>query len=144
MGTIGMMLAIGSNQPLVSAVHEARPYAVLPDILVLATRTTDPSFPSDHCVMAGAVAAVVFVVSRRLGLLAVMAALVMAFSRVYIAAHYPHDVAAGLLLGAVVSLVGFALLHGLLTRVVAILQRTRLRPLLTTATVGAANSPVVA
>ncbi|MGH7743636.1 MAG: phosphatase PAP2 family protein [Candidatus Dormibacteria bacterium] len=63
----------------------------------------------------------------------VVAALLLAFSRVYIAAHYPHDVLAGLLLGAVVSVVGFAIVRGVLTRLVVVLQGTRLRPVLTTA-----------
>jgi undecaprenyl-diphosphatase len=141
---VGMLLAIGVNQPIVGAVHEARPYAVVPHLLVLASRTTDPSFPSDHSVMAGAVAAGVLLVSRRLGLLAVVAALLMAFSRVYIAAHYPHDVAAGLVLGAVVSLVGFRLMRGVLTRVVAMVQHSPLRPLVTPLPVGKTDSPVAA
>jgi membrane-associated phospholipid phosphatase len=83
----------------------ARPYTAHPGILVLAHRSTDFSFPSDHAVMAGAVAAGLWLVSRRLGLIATLAALVMAFARVYIAAHYPQDVVAGLLLGAAVAAV---------------------------------------
>jgi len=50
------LLAVGINQPIVDAVHEARPYTDHPGILVLATRSADFSFPSDHAVMAGAVA----------------------------------------------------------------------------------------
>src|SRR6266545_4046605 len=53
--------------------------------------------------MAGAVAVGLWIVHRRLGIVAAMAAVLMAFTRVYIAAHYPADVAAGLLLGGVVA-----------------------------------------
>lgn len=130
---IGMLVAVGLNQPIVSAVGERRPYAVLPDLLVLATRTTDPSFPSDHAVMAGAVAAGLMLVSWRLGVVATAAALVMALARVYIAAHYPLDVAVGLVFGAAVSLLGYLVLRALLVRAVLALRRTPLRPLLTTA-----------
>jgi undecaprenyl-diphosphatase len=66
-------------------------------------------------------------------------ALLMAFTRVYVGAHYPGDVLAGLVLGAVVSLAGFVLLRAVLVRVVAALTRTPLRPLLTAGPGGAAR-----
>lgn len=125
------LLAVGINQPFVSAVHEARPYTVHPDALVLATRSTDFSFPSDHAVMAGAVAVGLVFVSRRLAVLAAVAALLMAFARVYIAAHYPADVAIGLLLGAGVALMVYLTAHRLMTRGVTAVAHTSLRPLVT-------------
>jgi membrane-associated phospholipid phosphatase len=97
------LLAVAVNQPIVALVHEPRPYVTHPGILVLAQRSTDPAFPSDHAVMAGAAAAGLWYVSGRLGLLATVAALVMGVARVYIAAHYPADVVAGLLLGAAIA-----------------------------------------
>jgi undecaprenyl-diphosphatase len=124
------LIAVGLNQPIVSSVHEARPYTAEPGILVLAHRSADFSFPSDHAVMAGAVAAGLWLVSRRLGALATVAALVMAFARVYIAAHYPHDVAIGLAFGAAVTIAGWWLLSRPLTVLVARLRVTPLRPLL--------------
>lgn len=125
----GMLLAVALNQPIVASVHEARPYTVHPHILVLAHRSTDYSFPSDHAVMAGAAAAGLWLVSRRLGAIASIAAVLMAFARVYIAAHYPHDVIFGLALGAGVVLLGWLLLGGLLTRLVERLADAPLRPL---------------
>jgi len=127
---LGTVLAVAVNQPIVALVHEQRPYATLTGLLVLAVPTNDPGFPSDHATMAGAVAAGLFLVNRRVGLIAALAAVLMAFSRVYIAAHYPMDVAAGLLLGAAVTLAGWALLRRVLIRAVEKLQGTRLRPLL--------------
>ena len=97
------LLAVAVNQPLVRSFHEARPYTVHPHLLVLAHRSSDGSFPSDHAVMAGAAAAGLWVVDRRLGVVATVAAVLMAGSRVYIAAHYPHDVVVGLVVGAAVS-----------------------------------------
>ena len=108
-------IAVGLNQPLVAAFAEARPYTTQPHLLVLASASADASFPSDHATMAGAAAAGSWLVSRRLGAIATVAALAMAFSRVYIAAHYPWDVAAGLVLGALVALLGWALLRRPLT-----------------------------
>jgi membrane-associated phospholipid phosphatase len=112
---LAMLIAVTLNQPIGRLVGEARPYAAHPAILRLADITTDFSFPSDHAVMAGAVAAGLLLAHRRLGIVAVVAALIMAFSRVYIAAHYPWDVLAGLLLGAAVALAGWALLRVPLT-----------------------------
>jgi membrane-associated phospholipid phosphatase len=133
---LGMLLALALNQPIGAVVNEARPYASLPNVLVLATPTTDPSFPSDHAMVAGAVTASLFLVDRRLGWVSALAAVLMAFSRVYIAAHYPLDVVVGLLLGAAISLAGYFLLRRVLLRVVITLQHTRFRPLLTAAPQG--------
>lgn len=108
---VGMLIAVALNQPLGHLVGERRPYDVHHDLLVLASRSTDASFPSDHAVMAGAVTAGLFLVSRRLGLVSAVLALLLAFARVYIAAHYPWDVIGGLAFGAAVSLVGWLLLR---------------------------------
>lgn len=133
---LGTLLAVAVNQPIVALVHEARPYDTLTGILVLATPTTDPGFPSDHATMAGAVTVGLFLVNRKLGLVAALSAVLMAVSRVYIAAHYPLDVAAGLLLGAAVTLAGWALVRRVLIRVVERMQHTRLRALLVAAPSG--------
>ena len=133
------LLAVAVNQPIVAAVAEARPYTTHPGILVLAHRSTDPSFPSDHAVMAGAAAAGLFLVSRTLGTVATVAALLMAFSRVYIAAHYPGDVVAGLVLGAAVALACYAVGRRLLTRGIVAASHSRLRPLVTARTGGTAR-----
>ncbi|SDT18598.1 phosphatase PAP2 family protein [Actinopolymorpha singaporensis] len=130
---VGMLVAVGLNQPIVHGVDEARPYAALPHVLVLVSRSTDASFPSDHATMAGAVTAGLFLVSYRLGLVGLVAALVMAFARVYVGAHYPGDVLAGLAFGAAVVLVGFVVLRRALLWLVEMLARTPLRPLLTAA-----------
>lgn len=109
------LAAVALNQPIASAVNERRPYTVYHHILVLAHRSADPSFASDHATMAGAVAAGLLVVSRRLGSVAAVAALLMAFARVYIGAHYPVDVLAGLALGGAVAGIGWLALRTPLT-----------------------------
>ena len=103
----GALAAVAINQPIVSAIHAPRPYAVLPDIVVLAQHSSDPSFPSDYAVLAGAVVAGLWVVSHQLGAVAARAAAVMAFAGVYIGADFAHDVLAELALGATLS--GFGL-----------------------------------
>ncbi len=130
---LGTLLAVAVNQPIVALVQEQRPHDALPGILVLATPTTDPGFPSDHATVVGAVTAGLFLVNRRLGWVAGVAAAMLAYSRVYIAAHYPLDVAAGLLLGAAVVLVGWILVRRILIRLVDRMRHSGLRPLLVAA-----------
>lgn len=127
----GTLLAVGLNQPLGNWVREPRPYTSLQHVEVLVARSSDFSFPSDHAVMAGAVAAGVWLVSRRLGLLTAVAAVLMAFTRVYVGAHYPGDVAVGLLFGAAVTVIGYLLLRRMLEFVVTRLADTPASVLLT-------------
>ena len=128
----GTLLALGLNQPLVHLTHMPRPYTVFPHALVLVARSGDYSLPSDHAVMAGAVPAGVLLTHRRLGVATALAALVMAFARVYVGAHFPLDVIVGLLLGSVVTCLGYLAVRPVLIWVVAWLTRTPLRPLVIT------------
>lgn len=75
--------------------------------------------------MGGAVAAALLLVNRRLGLLACLAAALMALTRVYTAAHYRWDVLAGLAFGASVALLGWLLLRCPLTALTSWLRRQR-------------------
>jgi undecaprenyl-diphosphatase len=77
------VLAVAINQPIVNAVHEPRPYTAIPGLLVLAHRSADYSFPSDHATMAGAAAAGLFLVAPRLGKIAAGAAVLLAFPRLH-------------------------------------------------------------
>ncbi len=85
--------------------------------LVECPPTGDWSFPSNHATIAARASAVALLLVRRaLVLLTAPLALLMAFSRVFVGVHYPHDVAAGSLLGAVVAVVAVRLGTGAVTR----------------------------
>ncbi|MGC5561824.1 phosphatase PAP2 family protein [Streptomyces sp. FR-108] len=90
----------------------------------------DWSFPSNHAAIAAAAAVSLMFVSRRLGAVAVVAAGAMAASRVWVGAHYPHDVAAGALVGVLTVLVVMPALRGPVRALAPRLTGTRLRPLL--------------
>ena len=126
---LGTLLAVAVNQPLGRLVGERRPYDEIAHALVLVPRSTDFSFPSDHAVMAGAVAVGVLLVDRRLGLLAGVLALLMAFARVYVGAHYPFDVITGLVVGGAVTAIGWVVVRRPLQAIVAALTRSPLKPL---------------
>jgi len=99
----GLFLALGAGQLIAHSVARVRPYYSIAGVHVLVARSGDFSFPSDHATMAGAVAAGLWLVDRRLGAVTAVLAVLMALARVYVGAHYPGDVVAGLALGAVVT-----------------------------------------
>lgn len=127
---IGVLVSMAINQPIANTINATRPCIALPHIVVLHCNT-DGGFPSDHAVMAGAVTAGLWLVNRRLGAITAVAAIVMAFARVYVAAHYPQDVLAGLILGALISLAGYALTRPALGRLLDLAAGTPLRRLIT-------------
>ncbi|MGK5630407.1 phosphatase PAP2 family protein [Streptomyces sp. URMC 123] len=90
----------------------------------------DWSFPSNHATIAAALAVGAVFAWRRIAVWALPLAVLMAASRVFVGVHYPHDVAAGLLLGAAVAALGAVLLVRPGTAVVERLRRGPLRPLL--------------
>lgn len=92
------------NDVVKSLFHEQRPCQILHAVTVEACPALgDWSFPSNHAAIAAAAAVAIWLTDRRLGAIAVPAALLMAASRVWIGVHYPHDVLIGLVTGALVA-----------------------------------------
>lgn len=101
----GALVADLASGAVKTVVGEERPCRAIPRT---ATWLACPpaghwSFPSDHAAIAGALAVGVVFLARRLATAAVLTALVVAGARVVAGVHYPHDVLAGLLLGAAVA-----------------------------------------
>jgi undecaprenyl-diphosphatase len=121
------VIALGLAQLIGNLVDRARPYETLANVHVLVDKTTDFSFPSDHATAVGAVAVGLFFVDRWLGLAAAIGAVLMAFTRVYVGAHYFGDVLAGLALGGVVAWLGQLLVVPGLRRLLQHVADSRLR-----------------
>lgn len=126
---VGAVVALGANHFISDAVGRARPFVAHPDALVVLHHSRDFSFPSDHCMVAGALALGLTLLDRRLGVLAWLLALLLAFSRVYVGVHYPGDVIGGLLIGAAIFAIIWLVAHRPLTALAGRLARTPLRPL---------------
>lgn len=102
---IGTALAYAVSLPIVHLVARRRPFVAIPHALVLFARPTGFSFPNEHAVIAGAIAAGLWLSRARiLAATATLLAIVIGFAVVYAGTAYPGDALAGLLLGALVSL----------------------------------------
>lgn len=107
------------SEALKSAVAEERPCRAVAGAAVSLAECPphgDWSFPSNHATIAGASAVTLAVLRRTLLWLTAPLALLMAFSRVFVGVHYPHDVVAGLALGTLVALLAVRLGTGPMTR----------------------------
>lgn len=96
---LSFLLGLGVNQIILLFLSRVRPYdGGITHLLV--ERSADPSFPSDHATAAFAIAAAfLFHGMERRGLAFLSAAILVAFSRIYIGTHYVSDVLGGVLIG---------------------------------------------
>ncbi|MFD9338670.1 phosphatase PAP2 family protein [Streptomyces sp. NPDC060028] len=105
-----------------STVYEERPCRAVAGAaasLVTCPAPGDWSFPSNHASIAAAAAVALALAVRRIVLLTVPLALLMAFSRVFVGVHYPHDVAMGLLLGGSLAALVVIVLTGPISTITA-------------------------
>ncbi|MDH6627452.1 membrane-associated phospholipid phosphatase [Streptomyces sp. LBL] len=129
-----VVVAYGVDAALKLLVREDRPCQSLwVTTLEACPAPGDWSFPSNHAAIAAAAAVGLLFVSRRLGTVAAVAAGAMAVSRVWVGAHYPHDVLAGVLVGALTVLLVMSALRRHAEALALRLTATRLRPLLVVA-----------
>jgi undecaprenyl-diphosphatase len=116
-------LALLVNQLIAKVWQRQRPFAAHHSAHVWGTRSHDPSFPSDHASAAFAIAFTIFMFDRIVGSLFLAAATVIAAGRVFVGAHYPGDVAAGLLVGLACAVIVVRLARPLLVHLVRIAEQ---------------------
>jgi undecaprenyl-diphosphatase len=87
------------------------------------SNTTDASFPSDHSTVSFAIAFAVVMFDPIAGAIFLVIAAIIAVGRLFIGAHYPSDVVAGLLIGAAVAIVVVRLLRPFVRWVVSWVER---------------------
>ncbi len=90
-------------KPLVGRI---RPFDVNRAVQLLIKRPTDYSFPSGHTAASFAATFALYFSRRRLWIPAFVLALLISFSRLYLYVHYPSDILAGILVGALMGYLG--------------------------------------
>ena len=94
--------ALITNVTLKPLVNRTRPWVVIEQLHVLVdSGAGDPSFPSGHTTAAFAFAGAVLFSGIKKGgkILALLLAVLMGFSRLYVGVHYPTDVLGGIAVG---------------------------------------------
>lgn len=104
---LGLLVCNVTLKPLVARI---RPYDLQEElgvtIQLLGERMHDFSFPSGHTIASFEAAVVMLKNSKKLGIPAMILAVLIAFSRLYLYVHYPTDVIASVLLGTLFALIG--------------------------------------
>ncbi len=129
---VAVVVAFAVAEVAKKLVAEVRPCYSLPhDYFVDACPAPgDYAFPSGHTTTAAATVAALYLLDRRLSAVAAVFAVVEGFTRVYVGAHYPHDVLGAAVLAVPVALVTSLALRRLAVPLVASLSAGALRPLL--------------
>lgn len=97
---------VSCNLILKPLIGRVRPFAVNPAVELLAAPPLDASFPSGHTAASFAAVFALRAAGSPLWRPALAAAVVIAFSRLYLYVHWPSDVLGGALLGAAVGWAG--------------------------------------
>lgn len=118
---IAVVTAFSVDSALKTVVAEQRPCRTLSDVVTVlpCDGVTDYAFPSNHASVFAAFAVSTLLVRRAWGWVAVAAAALMSASRVYVGAHYPHDVVVGVVVGALLGVLGLVVHQ----RLVVIVER---------------------
>ena len=105
---IGLLVCNVTLKPLVGRI---RPYDYQlqhfqKEIILLVEGLHDYSFPSGHTIASFEAATALLIGNKKLGIPAMILAVLIAFSRLYLYVHYPTDVIASIVLGIGIAFLG--------------------------------------
>ena len=104
---LGLLVCNVTLKPLVARI---RPYDLQEQlgvtIALLGERMHDFSFPSGHTIASFEAAVVLLMNNKKMGIPAMILAVLIAFSRLYLYVHYPTDVFVSIILGTLFAFLG--------------------------------------
>ncbi len=104
-----IIMLVAGNGILKNIFMRERPCWLDESVALLVANPHDYSFPSGHTYSSIAAATVIFLRNRKAGIAAMVLAVLIAFSRMYLFVHFPTDVLASLFLGVITAAVAYAL-----------------------------------
>lgn len=100
-----LIVFIIGNLILKNAIHRPRPCWIDESVELLVKSPKDYSFPSGHSMNGLCASVTLLCCDKRFGIPAVILAVIIAFSRLYLFVHFPTDVIIGSLIGIISALV---------------------------------------
>lgn len=101
-----------NNILLKNLIARTRPYDVIEGLTYLVPKPGEYSFPSGHAGSSFAVACVMFrQLPKKYGVPALILAILIALSRLYVGVHYPSDVLFGMISGIAISYAAVAIVE---------------------------------
>lgn len=94
-----LLTFIVGNLVLKNIIHRPRPYVVDPTLIPRVRKPSEYSFPSGHTMNGITAALTLFLNDKRIGIPAIVLALLIAFSRIYNLVHFQTDIIGGMVIG---------------------------------------------
>lgn len=88
-----------------NVVCRIRPCNIDKTINLIINRPSSYSFPSVHSATAFSSSTIIYFFNKKIGVVAYILALLIAFSRLYLFVHFPSDVIAGIILGFISAII---------------------------------------
>lgn len=104
--SMALGLVIG-NVLLKNSIQRPRPCWIDTRILLLIPNPTDYSFPSGHTLASFEAAIMILLHNKKYGIVALIAAILISFSRIYLFVHFPTDILGGAIIGTAISIAAY-------------------------------------
>lgn len=124
--TVGVALVLGlaiGNGVLKPLIDRIRPYdfkeAMGGSVNLLIERLHDGSFPSGHTLASFEAAGAMLLRDKRFGIPALILAIIIAFSRLYLFVHYPTDILGGIVLGLLFAFCAYYIINAVYKKLCA-------------------------